>query len=689
MAFDEQGQADTVERKVAIAHRAYDLLTEQAGFAPEDIILDPNIFAIGTGIEEHADYAVAYIEATRRIKAELPGVLVSGGVSNVSFSFRGNDPVREAIHSVFLYHAIAAGMDMGIVNAGQLAIYDDIDPELRELVEDVVLNRRPDATERLLAVADRGRRAGAGRRRGRARLARAAGRGAADPRPRRGHRRLHRRGHRGGPAGRRPPDRGHRGPADGRHERRRRPVRLREDVPAAGRQERPRHEEGRRPPRPVHRGREGAGRVAVGRPRRDGDRQGRRPRHRQEHRRRRAPVQQLRGPRPRRDGAVGEDPRDRARVGRRPHRPVGADHAVARGDVVRGVRDGAAGLHDPAADRRRDDVPGAHGGQDRAALPRARSSTSSTRRGRSASPRRSLDREQRDAFAAGVRDEYAQVRHERGERQEREARHPIAEARANRFAIDWTGPGAVRPPRPTFLGVRTIEAHPLDDLVDRIDWTPFFATWELRGAYPAILDDPIVGAAARDLHRDARRCSARIVDERLLTAKAAFGFWPANSVGDDIELYARDARVGGRRRRPHAPPADGQAARPAEPRPGRLHGAPRDRRRGLRRRVRGHRRARPRRGRRPLRGRPRRLLVDPRQGARRPPRRGVRRAAARAGPARASGATRPTSGCRTTRSSARSTRASGRRPAIPACPDHTEKGRCSSCWRRKRGPGSG
>ncbi len=138
--------------------RAYDLLTEQAGFAPEDIILDPNIFAIATGIEEHDGYAVAYIEATRRIKAELPHARVSGGVINVSFSFRGNDPVREAIHSVFLYHAIAAGMDMGIVNAGQLAIYDDIEPELRERVEDVVLNRRPDATERLLAVADAGRR---------------------------------------------------------------------------------------------------------------------------------------------------------------------------------------------------------------------------------------------------------------------------------------------------------------------------------------------------------------------------------------------------------------------------------------------------------------------------------------------------------------------------------------------------
>ncbi|HSR16428.1 MAG TPA: dihydropteroate synthase, partial [Gemmatimonadales bacterium] len=155
MAFDEQGQADRADRKVAIAERAVRLLTEQVGFPPEDIILDPNIFAVGTGIEEHAGYAVEYIEATRRIKALIPHVLVSGGVSNVSFAFRGNEPVREAMHTVFLYHAIRAGMDMGIVNPGQLAVYDDIPAELRELVEDVVLNRRPDATDRLLAEAGR------------------------------------------------------------------------------------------------------------------------------------------------------------------------------------------------------------------------------------------------------------------------------------------------------------------------------------------------------------------------------------------------------------------------------------------------------------------------------------------------------------------------------------------------------
>ncbi|MDQ3937978.1 MAG: homocysteine S-methyltransferase family protein, partial [Chloroflexota bacterium] len=155
MAFDEQGQADTVERKVAIAARAYRLLTEQAGLDRHDIILDPNIFAVGTGIEEHAGYGVAYIEAVRRIKAELPGALVSGGVSNLSFSFRGNDAVREAIHAVFLYHAIAAGMDMGIVNAGALPVYEQIDPELRERAEDLVFNRQSDATERMLELAER------------------------------------------------------------------------------------------------------------------------------------------------------------------------------------------------------------------------------------------------------------------------------------------------------------------------------------------------------------------------------------------------------------------------------------------------------------------------------------------------------------------------------------------------------
>src|SRR5712664_4860944 len=155
MAFDEQGQADTLERKCTITKRAYDILVKQVGFLPEDIIFDPNIFAIATGMEEHNGYGVAFIEAARWIRANLPHVHVSGGVSNLSFSFRGNEPVREAMHSVFLYHAIQAGMDMGIVNAGQMAVYDDLDPELRTAREDVVLDRSPEASERLLAIAQR------------------------------------------------------------------------------------------------------------------------------------------------------------------------------------------------------------------------------------------------------------------------------------------------------------------------------------------------------------------------------------------------------------------------------------------------------------------------------------------------------------------------------------------------------
>jgi 5-methyltetrahydrofolate--homocysteine methyltransferase len=541
MAFDEAGQADTVERKVTIARRAYELLTTKAGFAPEDVILDPNIFAIATGIEEHNGYAVAFIEATRRLKAELPGVKISGGVSNVSFSFRGNDPVREAIHSVFLYHAIAAGMDMGIVNAGQLAIYDDIDPDLRELVEDVVLNRRPDATERLLAVADavgaQERAAGADVLAWRAlpvqeRLTHALVEGI--------------------------------------------DAFIVEDT-----------EEARQAAaRPIHviEGPLMAGMNVVGDLFGSG---------------KMFLPQVVKSARVMKKAVAHLVPFIEAEKEPGAARTAGrVVMATVKGDVhdigknIVGVvlqcnnyevRDlgvmvpsakileaarewdadfiGLSGLITPSLEemsfvasemeRQGFQIPLLIGG----------ATTSKTHTAVKIEPKYHapvvhvidasravgvasalLDRDGREAFAAGVRDEYARVRHDRGERQEREARHPYEEARRHRFVIDWTGPGAVRPPRPSFLGVRTIEAHPLGELVDRIDWTPFFATWELRGAYPAIFDDPKVGTAARDLHRDALALLARIVDERLLTAKAAFGFWPANSVGDDIELYASDAR---------------------------------------------------------------------------------------------------------------------------------------------------
>ena len=330
MAFDETGQADTIERKVQICQRAYTLLIEQAGFEPSDIIFDPNILAIATGLEEHNDYAINYIEATKIVKATCPGVKISGGVSNLSFSFRGNDVVREAIHSAFLYHAIKAGMDMGIVNAGQLIVYEDIPKDLLEHVEDIIFNRRPDATERLVQFAETVK--GAGKKREtdlswreatvEARLSHALVHGVVDfieadvEEARQQYRRA---------------AADHRGSADGRDEDRRRPVRRREDVPAAGGEERARDEEGRGLPPPVHGGAQAADRryVRTG-PRPDGDGQGRRSRHRQEHRRSRPRVQQLRGDRSRCDGPGGEDSgcRHRAQGGhRRPERP---DHAVAR-----------------------------------------------------------------------------------------------------------------------------------------------------------------------------------------------------------------------------------------------------------------------------------------------------------------------------------------------------------------------
>jgi 5-methyltetrahydrofolate--homocysteine methyltransferase len=247
MAFDERGQADTTERKVAICGRAYDLLTQQAGFAAEDIVFDPNVLAVATGIAEHNGYAKAFIEALPLIKQRCPGARTSGGISNLSFSFRGNNVVREAMHSAFLYYAVAAGLDMGIVNAGQLAVYQDIPPDLLELVEDVLFDRREDATDRLVTFAETVSGSGTRRTVDLAWRARA----------RRG--RLHRSRHRGSQAAGRAAARCDRGTADGRHEDRGRPVRLREDVPAPGGQERPGHEARGRLPRALHGGGEGAG----------------------------------------------------------------------------------------------------------------------------------------------------------------------------------------------------------------------------------------------------------------------------------------------------------------------------------------------------------------------------------------------------------------------------------------------
>ena len=542
MAFDEQGQADTADRKVEIARRAVRLLREEAGFEAEDIIIDPNIFAIGTGIEEHAGYAVAYIEATRRIKHELPGVLVSGGVSNVSFAFRGNDPIREAIHSVFLYHAIGAGMDMGIVNAGALAIYDDIEPELRELVEDLVLDRRPDATERLLAVAER--YAGDA----------TAGAEEADTVAWRSL-----------PIGERLTHALVAGLdtfiVEDTEEARlaaSRPIEVIEGPLMDGMN--------------VVGDLFGAGKMFL-------------PQVVKSARVMKKAVAHLipfieaeKDPSASRTNGrivmatVKGDVHDIGKnivgvvLGCNNYEVIDLGVMVPVARILETARErgadiiGLSGLITPSLEEMRHvasemqregfTIPLLIGG----------ATTSRTHTAVRIEPEYHgpvvhvadasravgvagalVDVAARDAYAASIRAEYETVRVERGAREERIARHPIAEARRHRLAIDWTD---VAPPVPSFLGVRTFADHPLDDLVERIDWTPFFATWEMNGRYPAILTDAVLGPAASSLYEDARVLLARIVEERWLRASAVVGFWPANSVGDDIELYTDRERRG-------------------------------------------------------------------------------------------------------------------------------------------------
>ena len=566
MAFDEKGQADTLERKTAICQRAYDILVNQVGFPPEDIIFDPNIFAIATGMEEHNNYGVDFIEAARWIRANLPHAHVSGGVSNLSFSFRGNERVREAMHSVFLYHAIKAGMDMGIVNAGQMAVYDDLDPELREACEDVVLNRRPDAAERLLALAEKFRGAGqaakevdlAWRERPvEKRLAHALVHGITDFIE---------------------------ADVEEARQRAKRPLDVIEgplmdgmnivgDLFGSGKMFLPQVVKSARVMKQavaylmpyMEQEKDGARRrrELVQRQDRDGDREGRRARHRQEHRRRRAPVQQLRGDRPRRHGAGGEDSGDRARGEGRHHRPVRPDHALARRDVPRGGRDGAAGLRPAAADRRRHHQPRAHGGEDPSELPARPGGLCERRqprgrRGAGADVGRRPSPATSPSCAANMPSSPPRMRARRTTRCG--CRSPPRAA----MRSSSTGRAPIsRRSRPSSAR-KVLADYPIAELIDYIDWTPFFATWELNGKYPAILDDAKVGQAARSLYEDARAMLDKIVAEHWFTASAALGFWPANAQGDDILVFADEARADADRGAAYAAPAIAQARRPRQ-----------------------------------------------------------------------------------------------------------------------------
>ncbi len=566
MAFDETGQADTLQRRKDICQRAYRILTEQVGFPAEDIIFDPNIFPVATGIEEHAGYGIDYIEATRWIKANLPHALVSGGVSNVSFSFRGNNAVREAIHSVFLFHAIAAGMDMGIVNAGALMVYDQLDPELRERIEDVVLNRRPDAAERLLEIAERFRGDGGGpdlqaeeewrslplgerityalvkgidtyveedTEALRAQIAARAGR----------------------------PIEVIEGPLmDG--------MNVVGELFGSGKMFLPQVVKSARVMKKA---------VAYLVPYIEAERQP-------------GSAAQSRG-----KIVIATVKGDVHDIGKN---IVGVVLACNNYDVVdlgvmvppQKILDtarqenadaiGLSGLITPSLDemvtmaremeRQGFDVPLLIGG----------ATTSKAHTAVKVAPAyegpvvwvkdasrsvpvvsQLLSPEQRPKLLADIRAEYDVIRERHASRERRERYIPLSAARANAMPIDW---GDYRPPRPHLLlsqardlskdatpdatpehcvrYVKALPGYPLAELAEYIDWGPFFSAWEMKGHYPQILNSPTKGEAARRLFKDAREMLDCVIEQRWLTANGVIGLFPAAAYGDDLVVYTDETR---------------------------------------------------------------------------------------------------------------------------------------------------
>ena len=543
MAFDEHGQADTKQRKVEICARAYRILTETVGIPAEDIIFDPNVFAIGTGIEEHANYAVDFIEATREIKALLPHARISGGVSNVSFAFRGNNPVREAIHAVFLYHAVKAGMDMGIVNAGALTLYSDIPPALLERVEDLVLNRRPDATERLLEVAADVK--------GTAAVASDALAWRELPvRERLAHALVH-------------------GIADF----------IVEDTEEARQTvDRPIHViEG-----PLMDGMNvvgdlfGEGKMFLPQVVKSARVMKRAVAHLIpfiEAEKLLRPLEEQKNKGKILLATVKGDVHD---IGKNivgvvlqcnNYDVIDLGVMVPAAKILEAARAenvdiiGLSGLITPsleemaflAGEMQREGftIPLLIGG---ATTSRAHTAVKietqyegpvvyvqdASRAVGVASALLSDDG--RDAYVAGVRAEYDAIRVHRANSGKATRLVSLEDARANRMQVDWN---ANLPPVPARPGVTVFDDWPLDDLVPRIDWTPFFQTWELAGHYPDILQDPIVGESARSLWSDAQAMLASIVSEKWLRAKAVIGLFPASSVGDDIAVWATEAARGG------------------------------------------------------------------------------------------------------------------------------------------------
>ncbi|MCG7492558.1 methionine synthase [Thalassobius sp. Cn5-15] len=540
MAFDETGQADTEERKVEICARAYNILTTQVGFAPEDIIFDPNVFAVATGIEEHDNYGVDFIEATRRITRDLPHVHVSGGISNLSFSFRGNEAVREAMHSVFLYHGIQAGVDMGIVNAGQLAVYDQIDAELRDACEDVVMNRRADATERLLDLAERFK--GQGGRKGAEkdmtwrtwdvakRLEHALVNGITDFIEE---------------------------DTEEARQSAERPLNVIEgplmagmnvvgDLFGAGKMFLPQVVKSARVMKQA---------VAVLLPYMDAEK----------------------------DGAaesagkvlmatVKGDVHDIGKnivgvvLACNNYEIIDLGVMVPAEKILQVAREekvdiiGLSGLITPSLD----EMVYVAGEMQRAGMTQplliGGATTSKVHTAVKIHP--SLDsaqaiyvtdasravgvvssllsETQKVTYIDDVRKEYAEVAQKYARAELAKKRISVETARENAYRCDWEG---YQPTCPSFLGTRAFDDWDLGELARYIDWTPFFQTWEMRGVYPKILDDEKQGQAARQLFADAQAMLKRIVAEKWFTPKAVVGFWPANALGDDIQLFTDDTRT--------------------------------------------------------------------------------------------------------------------------------------------------
>ena len=541
MAFDEEGQAGTVERKVSICARAYKLLTETLDFPPEDIIFDPNIFAIATGIEEHNNYAVAYIEATREIKRRFPDCHISGGVSNVSFSFRGNNTVREAIHSVFLYHAIRAGMDMGIVNAGSLAIYDELDPDLRERVEDVVLNRREDATERLLEVANRYKKG-----KGEVVVETLAWR-EKDVRARISHALVH------------GIDQFVVADTEEARQLSTRPLDVIEgplmdgmnvvgDLFGAGKMFLPQVVKSARVMKKA---------VAYLLPYIE--------------------AEKLRtGDTAKNNGkivmaTVKGDVHD---IGKNivavvlrcnnfevidlgvmvPAQKILEVAIAEQADMI-----GLSGLITPSLEemgnvakemQRRDfHIPlligGATTSRAHTALkiePHYKSGTVWVKdASRAVGVAQTLvSKDLVKEFLAKVRDEYADVRERHRNRGPGKKLVSLEKARAQRFSCDWAN---YEPPQPAKPGITVFDDYDLNVIRQYVDWTPFFQAWELSGHYPAILTDEVVGPQASELFADAQAMLDKIIAEKWLTARAVIGLWPAANLMDDVEVYTDISRT--------------------------------------------------------------------------------------------------------------------------------------------------